>query len=277
MTRCALAVVSVILASSTGGASADGGPVLGEGRSEVVSADGSMRYVALTAGPVTLIAAIRTRDDGVQRMGWMRGSYTVPRVAYDGTTEGLTRDGRTLVLAPFVARGTETSHFAFVDTKDLRPRKVVTLRGAYAYDALSPDGQTLYLIQYLTGGTYRVRAYDARAKRLLPGAIVDKREAGEAMTGSPVTRVWRRGRAWAYTLYNRPGRPFVHALDTVHRRSVCIDLPWRNVQPAMWSVRMDLVPGGRTIVLQQPGVGRLASINTRTFGVRAFRRPVKQS
>lgn len=278
MTRIALAATLVIgVAWAAGGAAANGGPALGSGLgTEVLSADGSLRYVALTDGRVTLIAAAWRRDDRVDRAGWIRGSYGIPLVANDGSTEGLTRDGRTLVLAPFVGPETTTSRFAFVDTKKLRPSKVVALRGPFSFDALSPDGQTLYLIQYLKGkpARYVVRAYDVREGRLLQTAIADPREQRETMSGSPVTRVASRDRVWAYTLYHRPGsRPFVHALDTEHRRAVCVDLPWRNVRQAMWSVRMSLVAGGRRIVLRQPGVRRLASIDTRTFAVRGFRRP----
>lgn len=278
MARSALALtLAIAVLSVAGGASANGGPSLGTGLgTEVLSADGSLRYVALTDGRLTFVAAVRTRGGRVDRMGWVRGGYGVPLVAYDGTTEGLTRDGRTLVLAPFVGRETVTSRFVFVDTTSLRQRKVVALPGPFSFDALSPDGQILYLIQHLKGKAtrYLVRAYDLRAGRLLRAPIADPREEGETMTGSPVTRLASSDREWAYTLYDRRGgRPFVHALDTAHRRAVCIDLPWRNVGQAMSAVRMRLAAAGRRIVLHQQGRGRLASIDTQTFAVRAFRRP----
>jgi hypothetical protein len=134
----------------------------------------------------------------------------------------------------------------------------------------------MYVIQYLTGQLpqYLVRAYDLHTGRLLPRPIADRREESDAMTGSPVTRVTSSDGAWAYTLYDRrSGRPFVHALDTEHRRAVCVDMPWRKVSQLMWSVRMSLVEGGKRIVLRQPGAKRLASIDTRTFAVRSFSRP----
>src|SRR5256885_5593045 len=51
----------------------------------------------------------------------------------------------------------------------------------------------------------------------------DKSEAADPMRGVPVARVTGDHGRWAYTLY-ASGKPFVHALDTVARRAVCVDL-----------------------------------------------------
>ena len=46
------------------------------------------------------------------------------------------------------------------------------------------------------------------------------------MRGYPLTRVASPDGRWAYTLYDGGGKhPFVHALDTLEGRAVCIDLP----------------------------------------------------
>jgi hypothetical protein len=63
------------------------------------------------------------------------------------------------------------------------------------------------------------------------------------MTGLPQRRVGTPT-GWAYTLYSRQGkRPFVHALDTVHRRAFCIDLPWRNSDQWIQTVKMRVRSG----------------------------------
>jgi hypothetical protein len=124
----------------------------------------------------------------------------------------------------------------------LRTRSVVTLRGSFSFDALSPDASKLYLIQYISAqdyARYRVRAYDLSARQLVPGAIVDRREPDEAMTGGPVTRATTRDGRWAYTLYARQGRPpFLHALDTVAAKAYCIDLPLRLRQQRQLQLRL---------------------------------------
>ena len=117
-----------------------------------------------------------------------------------------------------------------MDTRPLRVVRTVTLRGSYSFDAVAPDGSTLYFIQYTSvqdWNRYRVRAYDLVHGRLLAGAIVEKRDPAEAMRGAPLTRVTSADGGWVYTLYSRSTRtPFIHALDARHRKAFCIDLPW---------------------------------------------------
>ena len=75
---------------------------------------------------------------------------------------------------------------------------------------------------------YAVRAYDTERGRLMPDPVVDPREPDEPMQGFPLTRVTGESGRWEYTLYGGGrGHPFIHALDTVARESICIDLPHR--------------------------------------------------
>jgi len=65
---------------------------------------------------------------------------------------------------------------------------------------------------------YVVRAYDLPSRRLLPRAIVDKRNAGEVMRGYPVSRATTPTGDWVYTLYTRnagSALTFVHALRPI--------------------------------------------------------------
>jgi len=223
----------------------------------VAAPGGKVRYVALTAGRSTTVAAVRIDGGRVLRFRSVQGSYGVPLVAYDGTTDGLTRDGRTLFLASPPHGGARVSRFAVVSTRNLALRRVVTLRGAFSYDALSPDGSTLYLIEYVSArdySRYRVRAYDLEQGRLLAQVIADRRSEETEMRGSPVTRVSTADGGWAYTLYAGGHHPFVHALDTRGRQAVCIDLPWHGKQDPLWTMRLTLSADERTIVLR--GTGR---------------------
>ena len=274
-----VALIAVAAACAATGAAGNGGPAPApaQGWDGVAERSGTSRYVALTQGATTVVASVRTRGGRVERWNWLKGAWGIPVGAFNAPPEGLSRDGRTLVLAGVETIRPETrlSRFAVLGTKQLRLRKLVTLRGAFAYDALSPDARTLYLIHYQPSTAdvrYHVRAYDLDAGRLEPDAIVDPREADEAMQGSPMSRATSPNGAWVFTLYSRPGEPFVHALDTVNRAAVCIDLPWKNVDDAIFNVRLRLDRDGRLVLRQ--GKVRLAVVDTRTWKVWAFRKPV---
>jgi hypothetical protein len=267
-------IAGAAVALTTVGVAGAGGvaPSVLVGGKGVVARNDGVRYVAVHAGGRTVVEKIRLADGRVLRWRSFQGSYGIPLVAYDGSVGGLSRDGRTLVLARPLASAAGVGRFAIVDTRTLRLRTVVRLGGAWAFDALSPNGSTMYLIQYLNADPsalrYRVRAYDLRAGRLDPRVIVDKREPDEKMTGQPVTRVEGRDGGWAYTLYSRQDEaPFLHALDTTHRLAVCVDLPQRLAANA-FRVRMALSPDATKLVLRLNGA-RAAVVDTRTFAVRS--------
>jgi hypothetical protein len=254
---------------------ADGLPATGVdvGASGVAEQSGVFRYVTLPVGGDTIV--IRTAERGGQAMFWRRigGRFTIPAVAYDRSAGGLSTDGQTLVLirprARFPQRRTV---LAFVDTPRLRAR-TVRLRGDFSFDAISPDGHWAYLIHYLSPRDptrYEVRAYDLERRRLLAAPVVDPSEPGEAMGGSPLTREASPDGRWAYTLYDGRGKPFVHALDMVARRAVCVDLPRdigrRVLASAAQALRLSYGADPDRLTLTSGGTP-IAQIDTRTFRV----------
>jgi hypothetical protein len=268
-----LLVLAIAALAVSGAASADaqkGGPatVLNGGHG-VVAPNGKTRYVALPAGRYTIVSFVRI--PGGKVMGWrqLRGYFGIPQVALDGTTDGISRDGRTLVLATpagaATPSGNATTQFALMDTRTLRLRRV-TLPGLWSYDAISGDGSTLYLIQYEAFGpqlTYRVRAYDLEARRLLSRPIVDRTIGERLMRGWAVTRKATVDGRWAYTLYARAKKvPFIHALDTARRQAYCIDLPLDLKRAAQMRLRLALREG-RLDVLR--GRASVVAVDTRTF------------
>jgi hypothetical protein len=88
------------------------------------------------------------------------------------------------------------------------------------------------------------------------------------MTGVPVTRVAGRDGRWAYTLYQSPEHPFVHALDTERRTAVCIDL---DDLSGVWGATLSL-RGTTLYVLGRRG-RVMARIDTRTHRVVKPRAP----
>ena len=259
MTRLLVLAAAVVAVAVVPAASGDGGPSPGVsmGWNGVLSADGSKRYVTMTSSRDTLVAEIATRSGRVHRWGFLRGIFGVPLVAYDGTTAGMLPDGRTLMLAaPLVGRNPRTSRFVFYDLKRLRVRDELELRGAFSFDTIAPSGRTLYLIEHVNPAhdatRYRVRAYDLRERRLLDGAIRDRRNRHTTMNGLPYARTSSGDGVWVYTLYGGSKHAFVHALNTERREAICIGLPWPGSAQKLWQMRLSR-RGGRLVLRTRAG------------------------
>lgn len=269
---------ALALAAATvtaGGANANGSPYspgLVYGWSGVGAQSSGLRFVAFGMPKSTIVAAVRARDGQVVHSKVVRGFYGVPLVSYDGTSGGLSGDGKSLALAsygPYPGQAGKT-RFVVMSTRTLDVLREVVLNGSWSFDAISPDGSMLYLVEHISAGSkprYRVRSYDLKARRLIPGAIVDRLENESVMDGQPVTRAASSDGRWAYTLYAREKHePFVHALDTVRREAFCIDLPLRLGQTKQMELRLRLAAGRSTLSVTRNG-RPLAAIDTRSFEV----------
>jgi hypothetical protein len=226
-------LAAILVAASFGAASsrADGLPVLGvdAGASGVAAPSSRDRYVTIPAGPTTILARVSQNGGRILGSRILQGTFTIPAVAYDGSSGGISGDGRTLVLiTPRVTFPRVATTFAVIDTPQLAPRGRIKLQGDFSFDAISPNGASLYLIQYtsaLDPTRYLVRNYDLTAHRLVAAPVVDPHDHGEKMRGQPLTRATSRDGRWAYTLYDGAGKtPFIHALDTRRGSARCIDL-----------------------------------------------------
>jgi hypothetical protein len=265
------ALTGLIVAGVVAGAArADGLPVLmPDGGLEGVPI-GTTRYAALPAPGGTVLAQVRQRGGRVMRSRFVSGRYTIPAVALDGTPSGISADGRTLVLIRSRKTFPQASTFlAIVDARRLRVTRHLRLDGDFSFDAISPDGRLVYLIEYVAPRDptrYAVRAYDTARGHLIPGPIIDPHEPDEAMRGFPLTRTTSADGRWAYTLYDGAGKhPFIHALDTSRRTARCIDLDSLTVRQ-LGTPRLRLDRGGSRLVLDD-GTAALATVDTRTFVV----------
>jgi hypothetical protein len=237
-------------------ASAAGGPVAPVvGGSGVSTWTGRVNFVAVSAGRDTIIQRVVRNGGVVERSRLIEGHYGIPGAAYDGSTTGLSADGRTLVLAEFT-RSTSRTRLLVLDTRNLRTRKRIALPEFLSVDAISPDGRTLYVLRYpKTLATYDVMALDLRTGRLRGEPITDPREPDEKMSGIPLTRTMSPDMRWVYTLYSGDEN-FVHALDTEKGEARCIDLPDGDL--AAERLTLD----GPTLQ-----VGDVATVDLRTFAV----------
>lgn len=244
-----------------------------------VTVDGSpYRYVAISPGfpgKLTVVERIDRRGGRVSRWWYLRGSYYVPAVAYDGSAGGLSADGTTLVLTRFpdYYLNPATTRLAILKTGRVtrlperhRPRRwvrFVELRGDFRVDAISPDGSTVFLTHYLEParpgahlGASEIRALDTASGRLLPAPVLATEEPkgqrrdrhGEAL---PISGANSPDGRWAYTLYGGNGQaPFIEALDTTRRRPVAfIDLPQLKNRRNPFLLKLRVVGEGRRILV----------------------------
>src|SRR4029079_15949019 len=188
----AIALVALAAAAGAWGAL----PGMGTARS-VKSADGKLVYHAVAKRGSTTVDLVR--DGRKVETTKLAGTFGFPAPRTTGRGEGLSHDGRTLVLAGAGSFG----RFAVLDARTLHVRRMIRLRGQFTYDALSPTASTLYLIQHKANGPvdrYYVRAYDLAKARLLKQIIFDTREESSLMTGAAIIRATGPTGRWVYTL-----------------------------------------------------------------------------
>ena len=225
-------IATLVLASAaTPSAAADGLPVpvdytFGEG---VVSSDGSSRFVTIDAGSQTVLVETSTESGEITAHSLIDGQFTVPAIAVDGTASGVSADGETLALInPRKTFPRQTTELVVYDVAQrIKDAQRIELKGDFSFDALSPDGETLYLVEYTDPrdpGAYQVRQYDLASGALAPDPILDTEEEPGEMRGFPQTRLTGPGGTWEYTLYDGGEHPFIHALNVVEATTLCIDL-----------------------------------------------------
>jgi hypothetical protein len=266
MRRALIAAAAAALVLSQTAAAV--GPALwaGDNGTSLTDARGTTYSVSLVGASTRVVA-----HGAATRTATIPGHFGIQYVTLNGAKTGLSADGGVLALDDNVSpKGVlrARSRIAVVDTRTLTLRALVKLRGDYTVDALSPNGYTVYLIHHVSGGAdarYQVVSYDVRARRLVPHVIADRRQEGWTMAGWPVARTATRNGAWVFTLY-RPEHnyPFIHALDTVHRRAICVALPvdWTK---SPWISSAVLAVTKRGLEVQSAGHRTRFVLDLRTF------------
>jgi len=203
----------------------------------------------------------------------LKGHWRLPTIGSDPLPVGRSADGSTLALVEDgTAAARTTSRFAVVDLSGSRPPRVIELSGSFDFDAISPDGATLFVVEHQdsgAGGAYQVRALDAKSGRLAEGAIVDKANPGDAMAGWAIEQQ-RLGGGLVLTLYRGHEHPFVHALDTLHQAAICIDLPPTMHDDAVAAADWGLArsPDGLSVYAINATIGSAVEIDPGTLSIR---------
>jgi hypothetical protein len=244
------------------------GPLASQGGTGLASLDGSLHFVAVKAGGGTRVDAVSTDGGATAMSRTVPGSFGTVQLTPNGRMGGLFDDGSAFVLQN---TGIDTiSKFLILDTRDLSTRAAITLKGVFGFDALSPDGSRLYLIQHTSTQDiqhYIVRAYDLKAHALLRGRVADRTQRSWVMKGWAVDRAATADGRWAYTLYANPGGfPFIHALDTVRGVAHCIGLPWTAVdQSPVYNFSLAVKDGAVVVHWQD---GRVwGAVDTKTWRI----------
>jgi hypothetical protein len=264
-------VVTIAAVLGAAGAAWAVGPWPGLAAS-VQAPSGDVRYAAARGGGATTVRKIDT-EGRLLVSKRLTGAFGIPAVTSEGEAGGLSPDGRLLVLVepPNYNGLRQQSRFVVLSTRTLARLATITLPGEFGFDAISPDRRTLYVIQHASQADlvrYVVRAYDLVKRRLLPQAIVDKREPDERMRGYPIARATSPGGAWVYTMYWKvPGSSvtFVHALNAAGRSAFCVDLPAWTTGEDIWDARLELA--GKVLTVRDGSGKAFARIDTRTLRV----------
>ena len=175
------------------------------------------------------------------------GDFQLPPATFSGVPGGLSQNGRWLVLESFDANtdGVRTAtHLLVVDTSYAKATRQVNLNGFFEFDAVSNDGQRIFLIEYLAGNQYHVRFYDFGAGRLDPNVIFDKSDGSSAMAGVRLSGIPSHDGQWLYSVYVRQDKStFIHALNLDVPFALCLDLPgsgyMANPDEFHWSLAMN--------------------------------------
>lgn len=270
----ALFVLGALVAAPA--AAGDGPLFVSQGGVGIVAPNGTSplgptRYIPVSdnQGNDTELLAISTKDGTELNQMTLVGQWGLPSTP--SGADGISADGRRLVLADTSSGVTSPSLFMVVDPKTMLIVHPITLNGWFSFDAMSPDGTKLYFIQYVRGPSsgdlshYVVRAYDPATNTLLPGRVADRTQKSWVMHGSPVTRTKSADGRWVYTLYTNPGGyPFIHALDTVRGVAHCVGLPLAN-QNGMYNLVLGL--HGKTLSVHWRSGRPFVNVNTSTWRV----------
>ncbi len=200
------------------------------------------------------------------------GDWRLPTIGPDPIPVGVATKGQTIVLVEAKPTTDGRTRLAILDKGVLGQARLIELGGRFDYDALSPDGTILYVVEHLdadAGGRYQVRAVDIASGRLRDGVVVDKRNIDEAMAGYPLAQV-RRDDGTVLTLYRGLMNPFIHALNTVDGWALCLDLPAIAADDAAAAADWGLAPSpdGTSVYAANATLGLVVEVDPVGYAIR---------
>jgi hypothetical protein len=210
----------------------------------------------------TAVRIVDARTAKTTRTVQLTGEWTAV-AGYGNGPGGLSPNGRWLVLAD---PKPDRAAFQIIDTTTPAQPKRIDLAGRFSFDAISDDGESLFVVEHLDGTKYRVRVADVRSGLLQPGAVIDAKQVATTadengvMNGSYTTATAGSSGEWYFSVYQHPTKgPYIHALNTHARIAQCIlDLPTFGSASA---VEMAKQPFWSLALGPQQGLDRLYAVN----------------
>jgi len=199
------------------------------------------------------------------------GDFQLPPATNSGIPGGLSQNGRWLVLQRFDREAQSVpsrSHFLMFDTAATDVRRSIDLDGYFQFDAISNDGERLFLIQYINGTDYHVRLYSVSGGALDPNFVVDKNDGGDAMNGLKLTGVASHDGQWLFSVYARAHQgAFIHALNLDAGFAACLDLAGTGFAdgPSSLDWSLALSPDGTHLYATNPAMGVVTEILLKDF------------
>jgi hypothetical protein len=231
------------------------------------AADWSRYYTVAQVSGTRRLTAIDPASGRTISRATIPTGYVLPDHGYLGPTAGLSPNGQWLALTSQGRdlAGSVTTSFMVGSSSLTDSFRTVQLNGDFAFDALSNDGQNLYLIQKMVDPNhYQVRLYQIgpAGGSLVTQPVVDKREATEPMNGIRGDSAADPTGKNIYTVYIRENGPFIHALPLDQPFAWCVDLPAKAPnaieEQFFWSLAIS--PNGRSLYAANPLLGSVAVI-----------------
>jgi hypothetical protein len=229
-TLVASGIGDTIVLDSTGAQVADLGDVIGTPRWTRAYA------VDIDAAGNTTLRAVDGQTGATSAKTALAGRWRTVASYASGPSgsagpSGFSPGGRWLALED--AAWPDRTSFLIVDTTGGAQPKRIDAPGMFFFDAMSENGESLYLVQHLLGTQYKVRVVDVRSGLLLPDAVVDVKQlastadANGVMSGTYTSSTPGPQGQWFFSVYQHPTKgPYIHALNTTSRIAECIlDLP----------------------------------------------------
>ena len=225
-----------------------------------------------TEGDVTRIDEVVVQPDlPPWRSRSLDGAWRLPTIGQDPLPVGVSADGSTIVLVEANANpNPTTTRFAVLANNDTA--RVIELPGSLEFDALSPDGSILYVVEHLPAppeARYQVRAVDVATGLMRETVIVDKRNVDASMGGWPITQETHENGV-VFTLYRGADHPFIHALNSKEAWAVCLGLPTFGHEEvgALLDWGIGQSPDGRRVFAANATLGLVVAIDPVDLSIR---------
>src|SRR2546430_5735904 len=210
----------------------------------------------------TAVRIIDAHNGKTTRTTQLSGRWTSV-AGYGNGPSGLSPNGRWLVLGD---PRPDRTVFEIVDTTGPAQPKRLEIPGRYAFEAVSDDRASLFVVERMDGTKYRVRVADVASGVLMPASIIDVKQAATTadangvMNGSYTTATAGPSGEWYFSVYQHPTQgPYIHALNTHARYAECIlDLPTFGKAGA---VEMAKQPFWSLALGQQKSMARLYAVH----------------